>query len=140
MCTQGTLLSVLIFGFGAVAPASAIAAADPGTQPIMQSAASVSQDRNERIPAQGPGTMAGASGVCVNSTAAKRNNRVYLNAVRPGPGENLPSEELKMPRVFDLARVPLDRTILHPLSPKMKSPTPENEAPQAVDPFASGQC
>lgn len=140
MCTQGTLLSVLICGFFAAAPASAIGAPDPGTEPIALFSASSSLDRSERTPWQAAGTMAGIRGVCGNPAAGKRDNRAYLNT-RPGPGENLPSEELRMPRVFDLARVPLGRTIPHPLSPKIISPTPENnETPQATGPFASGLC
>lgn len=139
MCTQGMLLSVSICGFFAVTPAPVIAAADPGTEPIMQSAASVDHRRSEGIPWLTAGTMA-STPVCANPAAGKRDNRAYLNT-RPGPGENLPSEELRMPRVFDLARVPFGRTIPHPLSPNVISPTPEhNEILQNGGPVAPSLC
>ncbi len=84
--------------------------------------------------------MAGTPALCVNPAAGKRDNRAYLNA-RPGQGENVPSEELRMPRVLDLARVPLGRTIPHPLSPNVISPTPaHNETLQTGGPVAPGLC
>jgi hypothetical protein len=62
-----------------------------------------------------------------------QDTRAYLDSARLDPGRNLPSEALKMPGIFTLVRIPLDRTVVHPLTPNPDSPVKNEKISPALD-------
>jgi hypothetical protein len=132
MCTQKTLISVLISGLIAFA-AESVATADVAMIPNTRASGLFGPDRDaplrERLACTQPIPHQVRENLAPNTQA----NRAYLDSVRPDPGLNSPSEELKVPDIFVLVRIPLDRTVTQSLTPTLDLPAQNEEASQALD-------
>jgi hypothetical protein len=132
MRTQRTLTYVLILGLIAFA-AESVAIADVAMIPNTQATGLFGLDRDtpprERLACTQPIPHHVRENLAPNTL----DNRAYLNSVRADPSLNSPSEELKMPNVLVLVRIPLDRTVTHPLTPNLDSPAQNEEASQVLD-------
>jgi hypothetical protein len=132
MCTQTTLISVLISGLIAFA-AESVAIADVAMIPNTRASGPFGLDRDAPLRERLACTQPIPHQVRENPATNTQDNRAYLYSVRPDPGWNSPSEELKMPNIFVLMRIPLDRTVTHPFTPNLDSPVQNDEVSQAVD-------
>jgi hypothetical protein len=132
MCTQKTLISVLISGLIAFA-AESVTAADAAMIPNAQASGSFGLDRDAPLRERLACTQPIPNQVRENLAPNTQDNRAYLDSARPDQGWNLPPEELKMPNIFVLVRIPLNRTVTHPLTPSLDSPVQNEETSQALD-------
>ena len=131
MCTQGMVISVLIAGLIAfTAQSEAIAVAEMIPNPQVSGVSGVDSDAplRERLCIQPiPHEIRG------NLGPNTPDNRAYLDSARPDPVWNLPSGELKMPNIFVLMRIPLDRSATRLLTPNLDSPVQNEETSPALD-------
>jgi hypothetical protein len=129
MGTQRMLISVFISGLVSFAVESA-ATADVAMISASRVSGSHAMDRDapvrERfacIPRQ----------ILENPVPNAQDSRAYLDSARPDPGWNLPPGQLNMPNIFPLVRIPLGRTIRHPLTPNLDPPEANEENSQALE-------
>jgi hypothetical protein len=132
MCTQKTLISVLISGLIAFA-AESVATADVTMIPSTRASGLFSSDRDAPLQERLACTPPMLHQVLENPAPNTRDNRAYLDSARPDQGWNSPPEELKMPNIFVLVRIPLERTVTHPLTPSLDSPVQNKDTSQALD-------
>ena len=123
MCTQRMLISVLISGLFAFAMEPA-ASADVAMIPDAQAAGSFNMDRDGSV-RYGLTCRQPIPHQIRNNPAPGMRSRAYLDSSRPDPGWGLPPGELNMPNIVALVRIPLDRTVRHPLTP-ITDPLPNN--------------
>ena len=127
MRTKKMLISVLISGLIALAVES-VATADVAMIPNTRASGIFGSDRDAPLQQWFACTQPAPHQDRVNPAPNIQDNRVYLDSARPDPGLKSPSEELKMPNIFVLVRIPLDRTFMHPLTPNLDSPAQNEEA------------
>ena len=131
MCSQRTLISALLSGFIAFT-AQSIASADVAMIPDTETSGSFGLDRDaplrDRLKCAQPIPLQNRE----NLSPSTRDSRAYLDSSRLDPGWNFPSGELKAPNTFALMRIPLDRTVAHPLAPNLDSSVQNEEASQVL--------
>jgi len=127
MRTRKMLISVLISGLIALAVES-VATADVAMIPNTRASGMFGSDSDAPLQEWFACKPPVPHQVRENPAQNIQDNRAFLDSVRPDPGLNSPSEELKMPNMFVLVRIPLDRTLMHPLTPNLDSPAQNEEA------------
>jgi len=132
MCSQRTLICVLISGLIAAA-AESVATADEAMIPDTHASELFRLDRDAPLQERLACTRPMPHQIRENLAPNTQDNRAYLDSARSDPGWNLPSGELKMPSIFVLVRIPLGRTVAHPLTPSLDSPVRNEETSQALD-------
>ena len=132
MCTQRVLISVLIAGLVVLATQS-VATADVEMIPNTQASGLSGWDSDASLRERLACTQPIPHEIRGNPGPNTLDNRAYLDSARPDPVWNLPSGELTMPSIFVLMRIPLDRTVTHPLTPTLDSPVQNKETSQALD-------
>ena len=131
MCIQRTLNSVLIAGL-IVFAAQSVTNADEATMPNTQASGLSGKDRDAPL-RQLECTPPIPLQIRENLAPSTRDYRAYLESARRDTDRNLPSGELKEPNILALVRIPLDRTVTHPLTPNLASPVQNEDASQFLD-------
>jgi hypothetical protein len=131
MCTQRTLNSVVIAGL--VVFAQSAATADVAMMPNTQASVLLGLDRDAPLRQRLECTQPMPQQIRENLAPSTQGTRAYLESARRDLDWNLPPGELKVPNVLELVRIPLDRTIRHPLTPNLDLPFQNEEGSQFLD-------
>ena len=132
MCIQRTLNSVLIAGL-IVFGVQSLATADVAMMPNTQASELSGLDREALLRQRLECTHPIPQQIRENLAPSTRDNRAYLESARRDLDGNLPSGELKAPNVLALVRIPLARTVRHPLTPNLDLPVQNEEASQSLE-------
>lgn len=132
MCSQRTLISALISGFIAFT-AQSVATADVAMTPNNEASGLFGLDRDAPLRDRLECSQPIPQQIRENLAPSTQDNRAYLDSARQDAGWNFPSGELKAPNILALVRIPLDRTVTHPLTPNLDSPVKNEDASQVLD-------
>lgn len=132
MSTQRTLNSVLIAGL-VVFTAQSVATADETMIPNTQASELLGLDHDAPLRQRLECAQPISQQIRENLVPSTQASRAYLDSARRELDWNLPSGELKVPNILELVRIPLDRTIRHPLTPNLDLPFQNEDGSQFLD-------